>query len=197
VADEDKTAGDGRNLIPGADALNQVIGDGATVSIQAVGAPDAPVRTYEIAAQGGRTEHYLALDLPKLTPGVYTLSMQVCAKNTGFVALQMKDEANNSAFVDYLPPERQVWINKKGEGDKLDATVRAIDEEWLQITLTSALSTETGNRIFIYLKDRSNRNVFAPRGETITIRAVKLERGAKATPPKEFSASHAETELGR
>jgi hypothetical protein len=194
VADENKPAGDGLNLIRSADALNQIIGDGAIVSIKAVGAPDSPVRTYEIAAEGGRTEHYLALDLPKLTPGVYTLSMQV-HKDTLFMALQMKDGADKGAYVDYLPSERQVWMNRTAERDKLDATVRAINDEWLQITLTSALSTETGNRIFIHLKDKGNRDVFAPRGETITIRAVKLERGVKATLPKEVGASHTEIEL--
>jgi hypothetical protein len=192
VADENKPAGDGLNLIRGADALNQVIGGGAIVAIKAVGAPDSPVRTDEIAAEGGRTEHYLALDFPKLLPGVYTLSMQVPAKTAGFMALQMQDGGSNGALVDYLPSERQVWINKKGDGDMLDATVRGIDDEWLQITLTSALLTETGNRIFIRLKDRGNRNVFAPREETITIRAVKLERGAKATPSKDLSSSHFE-----
>jgi hypothetical protein len=197
VADENKPAGDGLNLIPGAGALDQVFDHSSIASIKAVKLPNASVPAYMIAAEGERTQHYLALDLPKLTPGVYTLSMQVRAKDSRFMGLQMKDGADNDVSVDYLPSQRQVWIIRKGAGASLDATVRAVDDEWFQTTLTSTLSTETGNRIFIHLKDKGNHDIFVPRGQAITIRAIKLERGEKATPSQEFSANHAGTELGR
>jgi hypothetical protein len=75
-----------------------------------------------------------------------------------------------------------MWINKIGAGDKLNATVQKVDDAWFQLTLTSTLSTETGNQIFIHLKDKRNDGTFMPNGETVTIRAFKLERGEMATP---------------
>jgi hypothetical protein len=182
VAEESKVPGTGINLIPPPEALDKVIGSSPIASIKAVSAQDAPLREYMITAQGGATAHYVTLSLPKLAPGVYTLSMQVRAKGARFMSLQMKDGANNGALVDYLVPARNVWINKIGAGGKLNAAVQAVDDEWYRLTLTSTLTTEAENHIFIHLKDKGNDGVFTPAGEAITIRAVKLERGETATP---------------
>jgi hypothetical protein len=199
VGDENKIAGDGINLIPRADALDQVIGYASNASIKAIDyktADDAhpTVRTYKIAAEGSiisRSQHYLVLDLPPMSPGLYTLSMEV-PNDTLFIALEMRDAANDGVYVDYLPAERQAWIYEEGIVGRCDATTRPINNDWFQITLTSTLSTELGNRIFIRLKDGSDHDIFRSRGQSVVVRAVKLERGEKATASPRLGESHAD-----
>jgi hypothetical protein len=191
MEDENKPAGDGVNLIPGADALDQAIGHSSMASIKAVGEPSAAGQIYEITAVGSakaRSPHYLVLDLPKLSPGVYTLSMQV-PKETSFMALEIRDGANDGAYADYLPLERQAWTRPEGTAATPDAAVRRISADWLQITLTWESSTEFGNRIFIRLTEWAGVDSFRPRGQSILVRAVKLERGVKATPSPHISIS--------
>jgi hypothetical protein len=176
-----KIPGDGINLIPSPGALDTAIGDSAIASIKPIGAPNARIREYEITAQGKWGEHYAVLNLPALTPGTYTLSVQVRAKDTTGVGLQIKDARNNGVLADYLLPTRNVWVNRLGEGDKLNATIEKIDDEWVQLTLTTSLVVDTGY-VFVHVKDRRNSSNFKPNGEEVMIRAVKLERGETATP---------------
>src|SRR5439155_4962754 len=96
------------------------------------------------------------------------------------VFLQIVDRFNG-AIAEYLLPLRTVTITKLGGGDKLNATVRKIDGEWLQLTLTSTLAAGTGD-VIVQLADNFGTRTFKPNGEAVTIRAVKLERGETATP---------------
>jgi hypothetical protein len=175
-----KTPGDGNNVIPSPEALETVISSSEIASIKAVAAPNAPVREYKITAQGKLSEHYAVLPAPKLAPGTYTLSMQVRADSTPRVALQINDGANG-VFAEYLLPTRNVWVHRLGQGDKLNATIQKIRDEWLQLTATSTVLTDTGH-VFVHIADRGNTRAFKPNGEAVTIRAVKLERGETATP---------------
>jgi hypothetical protein len=175
-----KIPGDGINVIPSPEALDTVISSSEIASIKAVAAPNAPVREYKITAQGKLSEHYAVLPAPKLTPGTYTLSMQVRADSTPRVALQINDGANG-VFAEYLLPTRNVWVHRLGQGDKLSATIQKIDDEWLQLTVTSTVLTDKGH-VFVHIADRGNTRAFKPNGEAVTIRAVKLERGETATP---------------
>jgi hypothetical protein len=199
VAEAEKVPGDGINLIASSEALDALIGNSpeapirslSGASFQSVSAPNAPLREYTITAQGTSREHVVELRVPKLIPGPYTLSMQVRAKGTQFLAIQMNDSANDGALVNYLLAARNMWINKIGAGDKLNAAMQKVDDEWFQLTLTSTLSTETGNQIFIHLRDKRNKGTFMPNGEAVTIRAVKLERGDVTTPYRDFGPSKA------
>jgi hypothetical protein len=184
VGEVEKTPGNGINLIPLPEALDTAFSS-TLASIKSVGPPEVPIREYTISAQGGfAPNRYVTLSVPKLLPGLYTLSMQVRAKGLRFVSLQLKDGGDNGALVDYLPISRNVWINKTGAADKLAATVRKVDDEWFQLTLTSTLLTETGTQILVHLKDKGNDGGFVPNGEAVTIRAVKLEQGETVTPDK-------------
>jgi hypothetical protein len=175
AAEKDKIPGDGVNLIASPEALDAVIGNSAIASIKSV-ARNGPVQEYAITAQGKLSDHYAVVHVPNLTPGPYTLSMQVRAKGTRFLTLHFTDGANDG-FAHYLLPRRLVWPTRLGEGDKPSATIQKIDDEWLHLTLTSTLSAETGH-IIIQLSN----GPFTPNGEAVTIRAVQLERGETATP---------------
>jgi len=187
VPNAGKMPGDGHNVLP-PEALAE-IGSSPIASVVATDGGNASMREFMIAAEGGLAEHYAALGLPSLAPGPYTLSMQVRPKVAQFLALQLKDAANNGVLVDYLPSDGKVWINRIGAADGLSATVRRLDDGWFQLTLTTGLSTPTGNYLFIHLKEGENNGLFLPHGEAITIRAVKLERGETATPYRAAGAS--------
>jgi hypothetical protein len=175
-----KTPGDGINMIPSPEALETVISNSEIASIKAVETPNAPLREYKITAQGKVGDHYSVLPVSNLTPGPYTLSMQVRANSAPRVALQINDGANG-AFAEYLLPTRNARVHRLGQADKLNATIQKIDDEWLQLTVTSTLSCERGN-VFVHTPDSRITAAFKPRGAAVTIRAVKLERGETATP---------------
>jgi hypothetical protein len=175
-----KVPGNGINLIPAPAALDTLIANTAIASIKAGGTPNAPLREYTITAEGQSTEHYSMLSVPKLPPGPYTLSMQVRANGRSGVALQVMDGANG-AFAEYLLPTRNVWTYRLGQGEKTNGTIRKIDDEWLQLTVTSTLMAETGY-VVVQVLGRGNSRAFLPSGESVTIRAVKLEYGETATP---------------
>jgi hypothetical protein len=176
-----KIPGDGINMIASPEALGKAIGNSAIASIKSPVMPNVPIREFTITAQGKWGEHYTVLNLPALSPGPYTLSMQVRASSTTGLALQLKDVRDNGLFADYLLPTRNVWLTRLRQGDKLNATIEKIDDEWVQLTLTSTLTTDTG-AVFIHVKDKHGRRNFEPNGEAVTIRAVKLEHGETATP---------------
>jgi hypothetical protein len=175
-----KTPGDGINVIPSPEALDTVIGNSAIVSIKALEVSNGPVREYKITAQGELGDHYSVLPVSNLTPGPYTLSMQVRANGAPRVALQINDGANG-AFAEYLLPTRNAWVHRLGQADKLHASSQKIDDEWLQLTLTSTVSADKAN-VFVHVPDSRITAAFKPSGEAVTIRAVKLERGEIATP---------------
>ena len=179
-ADPHRIPGDGINLIAFPEALDTAIDNRVMASIKPGGAPNAPVREYTITAEGTVGQHHVMLSVPKLAPGPYTLSMQVRANGAPRMALEIKDGVDG-AFAEFLLPTRNVWVRRLGEGDKLNATIQEIDSEWLQLTVTSTFETGTGD-VYIHLLDKGGRAAFPPHGETVTIRAVMLERGETATP---------------
>ena len=177
-ADINKIPGDGINLIPRPEALDTVADGGGLASIKPVAAAQGPAQEYVISALGKFSEHYVALSVPKLAPGPYTLSLQVRdnGRSSGLLRLQLLDGVNG-AVVDYLLSPRITLRTKLGEGEKLDATIQKLDGGWLQLTLTSTLVKEMGH-VIIQL---GNGN-FTPSGGAVTVRAVKLEHGETATP---------------
>lgn len=176
-----KIPGDGINLIPQPGALHEAIASTSIASIERVRAQDSPISEFKITAVGKRSEHYSVLSVGKLTPGsAYTLSMQVRANTARAMALQIND-GTNGAFGEYLLATRNAWVHQLGQGEKRSATIREIDGEWLQVTLTSTVMAESA-KIFIHVRDKGNSGHFKARGESVTIRAVKLEQGETATP---------------
>lgn len=175
-----KMPGDGINIIPTPEALDSLFASSEIASVEAAQSKNAPVREYTMAARGIYTEHYSVLNIPKLGPGPYTLSMQVRANRTAGVALQIKDAHDNGVIADYFLNAGIAQTNRLGQSEKLHASITKIDDEWQQLTLTSTFSPETGpGYVFVHIGGRGN---FAPRGEAATIRGVKLERGETATP---------------
>jgi hypothetical protein len=61
-AELQKVAGDGLNLIPSPEALEQVIGNSAIASIVATEPASSTVREYRITAEGPLSEHYARVD---------------------------------------------------------------------------------------------------------------------------------------
>lgn len=169
--------GDGVNLIATPEALETVIAGNDVASFQP--GPPAPVRTYTIRAQGRPGEHYSVLPVATLKPGPLTLSMQVRASGTEHVYLQLMDGANG-AIAGYHLPSRTASANPLGKGSGLLATVADAGDGWLQLTLSTTYAGESGY-VIIQLADRNGNRSFAPRGESVTIRGLKIERGQTAT----------------
>jgi hypothetical protein len=179
-AERSKMPGDGVNLIPRPEALDSVIGSSSIASITPLAASGGSPREYRVAADGGSGEHYLVINVPDLTPGPYTLSLQVREDGVSRLVLQLMDGADGG-LADYLLPVGNSLITRLGRGDKLNATVRRVQGGWLQLSLTSTLTTRTGH-VFLQLANSGGSRSFRPEGESATIRAMKLERGETATP---------------
>lgn len=179
-AEPSKVRGDGVNLIAAAETFEAAIGPSPLVSVTAAASPDVPARTFTVAASGGLSEHYAAITVPNLTPGPYTLSLQVRTDAAPWLSLQIND-GGNGLLADYLLPTGDVWLTTLGNAERLHATVHRIDEQWSRLTLTSTVST-TAASVFIQLKDSRRRGTFTPDGEAVSVRALKFERGEVATP---------------
>jgi hypothetical protein len=119
------------------------------------------------------------LKVPNLTPGLYTLSMQVRADSAPHVYLQLMGGANG-AMAQYLLRTSNIWTTRLGEGHRIHATIRSVDDQWFQLTLTSNLDADTGV-IIIQLADKRGNREFRPRGDPVIFRGVMLERGGTAT----------------
>lgn len=176
-----RVPGDGINRVPTPEALDKVMGSSAIASVEPTGPANASPREYKVTAQGGRSEHYSVLKVPNIVPGApYTFSMQVRADSSPRMSLQLQDGANG-VFAEFLLPTRNVWVHRLGNGEQINATIRKVDDEWFHLTVTSILKAEGAN-LFVHVSDKGNSGSFKPRGESVTIRAVKLERGETATP---------------
>ena len=143
---------------------------GGLTSIKPVATPPGAVHEYAITAIGKFSEHYAALSVPKLTPGPYTLSLQLRDNGTsgGLVRLQLLDGVNG-AVVDYLLSPRITMTTKLGKSEQLYVLIEKRDDGWLQVTLTSTLLKDTG---FVIVQ-LENGN-FTPSGEAVTIFAHEI-----------------------
>ena len=177
-AEPDKVPGDGVNLIPQPEALDTVMDSNPTASVEAVADPAAPLQAYALAARGGLSDHYVLLPVSGLTPGPYTLSMQVRAGSTSRLAVQLKDKGDQGAIADYLLRAGVAPLYRLGGADRLHAAIETADEGWLRLTLTTTLTAESG---WVFLHLGGMRGDFRPNGEGATIRALMLERGETAT----------------
>jgi hypothetical protein len=175
-----KVPGSGINLVPSPEAMDTLFQSNSIAFIKTSGKPSDPICEYTMTAQGSRGHHFMGLPVLGLTPGPYTLSMQVRTNGTSGIALQIRDESGDGALAEYLLPTRNVWTHRVGQGgDKRSATIRKIDGEWFQLTVTSTVNTEMGY-VFVHVLDRGKAWDYPPNGEAVIFRAVKLERGETA-----------------
>jgi hypothetical protein len=177
-----KLPGNGINLIPSPEALDTSFESNPIAFIKAIGKLSNPPREYTMTAQGDHGNHFMGLRVRELTPGPYTLSMEVRANGKSRVALQIRDESGDGALAEYRLPMHNVSTYPVGQsGDRRGATIRKVDSEWFQLTVTSTVKTEMGY-VFVHILDSGGKSDYVPNGEAVAFRAVKLEYGETATP---------------
>lgn len=166
------TRGDGINLLPFSESLQDVVENSAIASIEANDAAAGAIQSYTMAPEGAWGEHYLVVRPPDLPPGPYTLSMQVRADSANLIALQLKDGKNNGSLGKFWLDRLHASVTPLGNAGILNVRISHFDENWLQLSLTANLRETKKPVIFIQIL----RN-WLPFRTDLHFRAVKLERG--------------------
>ena len=95
--------------------------------------------------------------------------------------LQLLDARNNGAIADYDLAAQTVAMTNLAKSDSMDAGIRRLNRDWLELSLTGTLESGTA-RVLVQLLGADGSNGFAPKGQAVVLRAMKLERGETATP---------------
>jgi hypothetical protein len=167
-------AGDGRNRIAHADKLEAVIGPSPIAAFTPM--TEAPARAYRLEASGPAGEHYVGIGGIPAEAGPYTLALEARAAGTARLRVQILDDANNGAIGDFDLAETKVSFWPVGASQASDADIAASEGMWRPVTVTAALAGRRA-RILLQVMGRDGAGSFAPAGEAVELRALRLERG--------------------
>jgi hypothetical protein len=182
-------AGDGNNLLAGAETLDTVVPSGPIATLTPEPGRGAAPRSFRLAAIGPPGEHYVAIERMAAEPGPYTLSMEVRAAGGHRLRLHLADDGNSGALGDFDLEGLTATFVSMGGAAKIDGDITAAPDGWRRISLTATLSG--GNpHVLLQLMDGIGGS-FAPKNESVVLRAVKLERGESASPYQAASGGDA------
>jgi hypothetical protein len=190
-SDPDLAAGDGRNRIERPEALETAVGQSAIAVLTPITDDAAVPRAYRLAATGPAGEHYVGIGGIPTEPGPHTLSLEARPAGGARLRLQILDDASNGALGDFDLAADTRSVIPLGAGTTPDGTIAPVDGDWRRLTLTAPLSIGSA-RVLLQVLDRHGGSAFPADGETIDLRAVKLERGSTASAyrtPEQHSAS--------
>jgi hypothetical protein len=174
-------AGDGINLIPHPEALGREFVSGVIADLEPVKGSAEEPQVFRLAARGGLTEHYAASPAYDVPSGAMTVSLEILPQRwTSEFLLQLLDSSNNGVFGRVVFSDRVVAPQLLGRVRRVHADIKELPDGWYRVTVSAALP-DPSPRIILQLIGRAGSS-FAPRGEAILLRAVKLERGELATP---------------
>jgi hypothetical protein len=172
-------AGDGENLIPNSEAFEPLF-SGAATQISKVAAATEP-RVYRLAAAGKHGEHYAISPQLVLSPGSYTVSLEIRPEHVGQVRLWLTDQGGVGPVVDFDLEGGNVKVVRPDVSGEARAGFELIADGWYKIWLTGKI-TGISTAIYTWLSNEIGSFDFAPRKEAVSLRALQLERGETASP---------------
>jgi len=169
--------GDGKNRVARADALETIVGQSAIATLEAI-AGSSP-RAWRLAAAGPTGEHYVGIGEIPAEAGPYTLSLEAKAAGTSRLRLQIID-GTIGAIGDFDLAEGGAQLTQTDATRFGDIDNRSLGDEWRRLTLTAPLTTGRAH-ILLQVMDRDGGGAFAPSGQAIELRKLRLERGHAAS----------------
>ena len=171
-------AGDGRNLIAASERLETVIGPSAIAKFAAVTAAGTSPRVYRLSADGAQGEHYVGLGgvVVGSDGDRHTLSVEVKPAGTTRLRIQLYDRAKGGIIGDFDLVGGSTTLRKVGTVAEAAGRI-APAGDWHRLELTTTLGGGSGV-ILLQLLNGAGQGAFAPAGEAVEMRALRLERGA-------------------
>jgi hypothetical protein len=180
--------GDGRNLIA-ADWLSGRTAPAQATIREALHRGNGAAQ-YLLQAEGGEGEHYVVMPDIALSAGPHTLSLQIHETAAAHLRLQIQDPRGTGALADFRLDRRTVMMHRGGKSS--NATIDPMGDGWIEVTLTTAL-TSGGAHLFFQLLSADGSAGFSPNGEVLLIRRVQLERGQSVRHAVEAARATAES----
>jgi hypothetical protein len=171
--------GDGRNVVPNAEALDQWITATAHANFSATskGTP----REFEIQARGAAGEHYVASQPLSLPRSAYTLGFDVRPNGSPTLRVQLQETSGASGLVTDIDfRSLTARATRRGQARFRPATVAPLPQGWYRVSITTDLGADTIQVLF-QLTDRKGGYAFRPAGEAVNIRALIIETGQTAS----------------
>lgn len=169
--------GDGKNRIAHADAIETIVGQSAIATLAAI--EGSSPRAWRLAAAGPAGEHYVGIGEISAEAGPYTLSLEAKAAGTGRLRLQILD-GTIGTIGDFDLAEGGALLTQVDATRFGDVDIRPLSGDWRRLTLTSALTTGPAH-ILLQVMDRDGAGAFAPSGQAIELRKLRLEHGHAAS----------------
>jgi hypothetical protein len=179
------TAGDRRNRIARAEKLEAAIEQSPIAAFTPI-SKTAP-RAYRLEATGPAGEHYVGISNVPAEAGPYTLALEARAAGTARLRVQILDDANNGTIGDLDLAETTASFLPVGASPASKAGIAASEGMWRRVAVTATLVGEHA-RILLQVMGRDGAGSFAPAGEAVELRSVRLERG-HAIAPKAAAAN--------
>ena len=169
--------GDGVNLLPPTELQGSAIATVTALPSEQGG------DGYRLQAAGGLSEHYVTVPGAAPVPaGPLTLSLEARPGKSSQLWLQIVS-AQSDGVIGHVDLENDtVWAQSLGRGRQTHAGDPNPASGWVSLTLGVTLPQATTPVVILQLVDGTGSNSFAPAGETVDVRHVKLERGQTATP---------------
>jgi hypothetical protein len=172
-------SGDGHNVVPDAEALEQWIPATAHASFRA--ASTATPREFEIQARGAAGEHYVASQPLSLPRSAYTLGFDVRPNGLPTMRVQLQETSGATGLLTDIDfASMTARTTRRGQARVRPATVVSLAQGWYRVTITTDLGADTMQVLF-QLADRKGAHAFTPAGEAVSIRALMIEAGQTAS----------------
>jgi len=177
---------DGKNLIARSEDLHKIVGKPGIVEVSFLGSRGGEPNQYRVGATGPEGEHYFGIGGLPIQRGTFVFSMEAKPESGRFLKIQMLD-ANANGIAGYFDLNRgEARADRMGFGMNLSAEIDEIGGGWSRLTVSAdypdRATDEAPGSINIQMATGMRTLHFNPSGETLLIRALKLERGRSATP---------------
>jgi hypothetical protein len=172
--------GDGQNLIKGSEALESQIPGSTIAGIAAKKEFLSETKTYRVQAIGKNGEHYIAMPVDAAS-GALTFSLEASAESTSHLRLQLVSGGAEGVYGDFDLDRKTASIWRIGQAINIGGGISAPRWGWRKLWITATLPEQLSTSILIQLADKRGNYSFEPNGESITIRAVQVERGNSAS----------------
>lgn len=171
-----------RNLLPGADALDEVLRGGSIARVARNRKLFVRNKAYRLEAIGGESEHYAVATVPALH-GEAVASIEARPETASRLRLQLLDGAPRGAYVDFDFSAERPGIGAIGTACRARGGAILSDDGWFRLWVTANFRADGGPvRCIVQLVGARGAYAFPARGESILIRRLKLEYGRHPSP---------------
>jgi hypothetical protein len=172
--------GDGKNLIPNSEALEGFF-SGPSTQLSKVATDAKASQVYRLTAAGRHGQHYTTSSPISLSPGNYTLSIEVRPERVRQVRLWLNDlNSTGGPIADIDLINGNIKVVRPDVSGGIRAGFQLIADGWYKIWISGRV-TAANSSITLWLSNEVGSFDFALGEEALFLRALQLERGDTAS----------------